>query len=669
MRQATDRPVVVVGHGLIGRAVAARLRRHGVPVVTIARTRGTLLLELEAARTGDLTAALRLAEPRSVVLVHGPSDVNWCEEHPDEALAIHAGTAAAAADAGPPVVLVSTDNVFDGTEPLRPAGAPVAPQNGYGRAKLAAERALAAPGHVVLRVSLVYGWSDGAHRDNFAERCLAAARDGGRLEAPADQAFTPVSADDVATVVSAVALAPGAAPALAHVAGPEHLSRAEFARLAYRAAGADPALVTAVPRAGTAWASRPANSSLACTDLSDVPGLAGYAPVRPAAGLAAMAQASMTQTSMTQASMAQTSMTQTGPEPAASQRARVTASGPGRARYAIDAGGTHTTVVVSHPRAGSHTASFPSLNPATGGPDAARRNLRQVLGYVRDQAGGAAADGWLACAAVSPSAAAGQLGLIAAEAEAAGPPGTLTVSGDVLPLLLAPPLGGAGAVAAVGTGTGLYAGDGTGRVRRAGGYEYLASDEGSAFDLGLAGLRAAGRALDGTGPPTALLAALQDRLRAELPEAARRLAGAPYPKAAVAALAPVVGQAWADGDEVAGELGRTAARQVAMATARLRALAGVPAGAPTVIAGGVVTGSPPYAAALTDFLHRSCGVHPILPRADAAGAALALTGRLLPPGTAPGYWWPLTITGTASTGTLAAPVTAGASGGDARARP
>jgi dTDP-4-dehydrorhamnose reductase len=64
-----------------------------------------------------LTARLR---PRRVVLVHGPSDVTWCEEHPERA-------AAAAGDAR--VLMISTDNVFDGSSPGDTEDTPVSPAN------------------------------------------------------------------------------------------------------------------------------------------------------------------------------------------------------------------------------------------------------------------------------------------------------------------------------------------------------------------------------------------------------------------------------------------------------------------------------------------------------------------------------------------------------------
>jgi N-acetylglucosamine kinase-like BadF-type ATPase len=78
------------------------------------------------------------------------------------------------------------------------------------------------------------------------------------------------------------------------------------------------------------------------------------------------------------------------------------------------------------------------------------------------------------------------------------------VTNDLVPLLLGggdpPPL----VVIAAGTGTGFGAQSAAGAWARASGCEYLLSDEGGGFDIGLAGLRAAIRAADGRGPATAL---------------------------------------------------------------------------------------------------------------------------------------------------------------------
>ena len=605
------RPVVVIGHGLIGGATARRLAGDGVPVVSVAQSHGTLCCDLTRLDgRGLMLAAVLGAQPRAIVLAHGPSDVTWYEREPEAALAAHEGIAVAVSGIGVPVVLISTDSVFDGSRPRNTTADPVSPQNAYGQAKLAAERAITArPGNVVLRVSLVYGWSDGEHHANFAERCLRAARAGQRVRVPFDQEFTPVHVADVARIAAAVTLAPAGAPQLAHVAGPDQLSRAEFARLAYRAAGADPGLVEGVPRAVTAWASRPANSSLAATDLSAVTGLGDYRPITAQQGLERMAR-----------------------EGAERYGARAAAHGYRHpARFGADVGGTRTQLVVQAPDGGKRSAGYLSVNPAAIGQAAPTEVLREMFDFVRDHADGQPVSGWLATASVSPETAGEQLGMIAAVAEGAGLRGSLRVSGEVLPLLLAPPLRGAGSVLVAGTGSCVAASDGS-QVRTAGDHEYFGSDDGSAFDLGMAGLRAACRALDGTAEATALTAGLAAELGGDPRAAARLLAERPFPKQQVAALALAVCAAWTGGDQVAGQIVTAAISHLARTAATLRLAAGTPTGAGSVLTGGVLTGCAAFAAELTSALHRHCGEHPVTLAPDASAAALWLSARPPPDG-------------------------------------
>jgi dTDP-4-dehydrorhamnose reductase len=295
--------VLIVGHGLIGRAVGTTLTARGIPVAGVGRRPveqpGYLALDLA---TEDGRAALRLAiddrPPRCVLLVHGPSDVTWIDANAAAAAAVHCEVAAIAARSGAPVILVSTDNVFPGTRGGYRPEDPVQPANGYGRVKSRAEREVLAGGPaLVLRVSLVYGWAGTGLRATFAQRCLAAAADGRTMSAPVDQAFTPIHVQDVATVLAALCRAAGSAAAMAqlfatgairHLAGPEELSRFEFARLAYDLAGRDPSLVTSCLRRDTEWACRPRFSSLTGGTFADLPGLEEWRPMRPADGLRAM---------------------------------------------------------------------------------------------------------------------------------------------------------------------------------------------------------------------------------------------------------------------------------------------------------------------------------------------------------------------------------------------
>jgi N-acetylglucosamine kinase-like BadF-type ATPase len=108
-------------------------------------------------------------------------------------------------------------------------------------------------------------------------------------------------------------------------------------------------------------------------------------------------------------------------------------------------------------------------------------------------------------------------------------------------------------VAAVcGTGTGFCAvNPAQGLSARASGQEYLLSDEGGGFDIGLRGLRAVVRAADGRGPATALSAALA-AWRDVTPATLRGLIhGSEEPKVLVASFATSVLLAADQGDPAA----------------------------------------------------------------------------------------------------------------------
>jgi dTDP-4-dehydrorhamnose reductase len=251
---------------------------------------GYLALDLasEAGRAGLAAAAADL-RPRCVVLVHGPSDVTWIDQNEAAAAAVHCGVAAIAARSGAPVIMVSTDNVFPGTRAGYRPDDPAGPANGYGRVKARAEDIVLAGGRaLVLRVSLVYGWAGPGQRATFGQRCLQAAGEGRPMRAPSDQVFTPVHVADVAAVIAALCRSAGQHTGVAHLGGPAELSRYEFARLAYRLAAADAALVTPCLRRDTEWACRPAFSCLACGTFGGLPGLAGWRPMTPRDGLRQM---------------------------------------------------------------------------------------------------------------------------------------------------------------------------------------------------------------------------------------------------------------------------------------------------------------------------------------------------------------------------------------------
>ena len=104
-----------------------------------------------------------------------------------------------------------------------------------------------------------------------------------------------------------------------------------------------------------------------------------------------------------------------------------------------------------------------------------------------------------------------------------------------------------------GTGAIAYGVNARGEAKRAGGWGYLLGDEGGAYWIGMAGLRAVVRAQDGRGPRTILADSLLSYL--DLPHTDHLVSliyGGGFSVPQLAALAPLVSQAAQDGDAMAG---------------------------------------------------------------------------------------------------------------------
>ena len=140
--------------------------------------------------------------------------------------------ARACAAAGVRLVHVSTDVVFDGTlgRPYREDDEPN-PITEYGRAKLAAEHAVAAacPEAAIVRTSLIYGGPPGAPSRQERQAIDA------QLPFFTDELRSPVQVDDLAAAVLGFG-----GSGVVHLGGADSVSRYEFARLVVAARGGDP---------------------------------------------------------------------------------------------------------------------------------------------------------------------------------------------------------------------------------------------------------------------------------------------------------------------------------------------------------------------------------------------------------------------------------------------
>jgi dTDP-4-dehydrorhamnose reductase len=176
--------------------------------------------------------------------------------------------AQAAAARGIPFLHISTDYVFDGAgdQPFDPDH-PTAPQNAYGRSKLAGEQGVRAAGgpHLILRTS----WVVSAHGANFVKTMLRLGRERETLNVVADQfgGPTPAAAIAQALLTAAEAMADGAKGGTHHFSGAPDTSWADFAREIMRQAGLTCRIEDIPTDAYPTPARRPLNSRLDCSAL------------------------------------------------------------------------------------------------------------------------------------------------------------------------------------------------------------------------------------------------------------------------------------------------------------------------------------------------------------------------------------------------------------------
>jgi N-acetylmuramic acid 6-phosphate etherase len=171
---------------------------------------------------------------------------------------------------------------------------------------------------------------------------------------------------------------------------------------------------------------------------------------------------------------------------------------------------------------------------------------------------------------------------------------TVDVIEDAALLLAAGTPDGWGVAVVAGTGSMAFARGPDGRTARAGGWGPLLGDEGSAYVIALAGMRAAARAADGRGPATLLTDRLLAANGLARPE---ELIGVVYrggDRAALAGLAPVVLEAAAAGDSVADDIIRAAAEELAAAAAAAARSLGLRSAFPVALAGGLLVSSAGY---------------------------------------------------------------------------
>ncbi len=241
--------------------------------------------QVNLADASTLAAAIADAKPDVVICCGAYTAVDQAEGAAGIAHAVNAvGPTALAklcAQAGIPILHLSTDYVFDGskTSPYLETDTP-SPQTVYGATKLEGEIGVTSSGarHLILRTS----WVHAPFGVNFVRTMLRLARSRERISVVADQIGRPTYAPHLAIAIrdlaARLALDPSAPAGVFHLTGSgEACSWRQFAEAIFTAsqvrggpfAAADPITSSSYPTP----AKRPANSVLDCSKLADAYGL------------------------------------------------------------------------------------------------------------------------------------------------------------------------------------------------------------------------------------------------------------------------------------------------------------------------------------------------------------------------------------------------------------
>ena len=223
--------------------------------------------------------AIRHHSPDAVINAAAYTAVDQAEDEEAVATVINGDAptaiAKACAELGIPFVHISTDYVFEGTgkDPWQPQDQ-TAPQNAYGRSKLAGETGIADSGgtYAILRTS----WVVSAYGTNFIKTMLRLSATRDVLNIVGDQIGGPTPARDIATACLQMAeqlIKEPSKSGIYHFSGTPDVSWADFARDIFEQAEKS-LTVTPIPTTDYRTpAKRPLNSSMDCTATKRVFGI------------------------------------------------------------------------------------------------------------------------------------------------------------------------------------------------------------------------------------------------------------------------------------------------------------------------------------------------------------------------------------------------------------
>ena len=251
------RILICGSNGLLGQRLALMLSSQtDYEVLNTSRQRSFVFdhrlfdyTQLDITKKGDVKSLVSSFHPTTIINAAAAADVDWCEQHREDAWKINVvgveNLIEATRKVGARLIHISTDYVFDGTHGPYSEDDKPNPISYYGKSKLASENAvrIAEIPHTILRTIVLYGNGIGV-RDSFPTWVVKNLRTGKVVRCSEDQISNPTHVNDIAfAVVKSFELN---RDGIYHVCGSERVSRHQFAVRTAEVFGLDPGLIQAV---------------------------------------------------------------------------------------------------------------------------------------------------------------------------------------------------------------------------------------------------------------------------------------------------------------------------------------------------------------------------------------------------------------------------------------
>jgi len=268
------RILVTGAGGMVGRDLVPELARaHSVTATGADR--------LDVCDPGQVTSCVESLRPDLIVHLAASTDVDACEQAPDETFRRNTLAtqivAAAAARVDAAVLFMSSISVFSGQKPIPYVESDEpGPINVYSRSKLAAEGIIRTlvPRHYIVRTTGLFG--GGAHDKKFVGKILERARRGAGITVVDDVYTSPTSTQDLARGLCW--LITTEIYGTLHMVNQGMCTRFHYADAVLRAAALDTGLLAPVPlRAFPLGAPRPRMEAALNERLQSL----GVDPMRP----------------------------------------------------------------------------------------------------------------------------------------------------------------------------------------------------------------------------------------------------------------------------------------------------------------------------------------------------------------------------------------------------